>query len=99
MSGCATHPRVQEKTNFQECEAGYYWGRNTWLTLNSPPMLVPPQNWCLQANDDSLSRERRSLAAGVLFGAYVSAGFTTDGMRKAIPDPRWHPDKELKLME
>ncbi len=98
LAGCATSPRSEEQPTPQryityydhreQQESWYYWGKTTYLCMNQPP-AGDAEFWCKIANDESRKREARCLAAGIVFGGFVRAGFTSEMMRKAIPDPRW----------
>jgi hypothetical protein len=80
--------RIKYYDNREEEESSYYWGNTTYLCMNQRP-AGNPEFWCKIANDDSRKREAKCLAGGVLLGGYVQAGFTSEMMRKVIPDPRW----------
>ncbi len=98
LAGCATSRRSKEQPTPQRYityyehrerqESWYYWGKTTYLCMNQPP-AGDAEFWCKIANDESRKREARCLAAGIVFGGFVRAGFTSEMMRKAIPDPRW----------
>ncbi len=98
LAGCITSPRSQARPtpnryityydHREQEESWYYWGKTTYLCMNQPP-AGDAEFWCKIANDESRKREARCLAAGIVFGGFVRAGFTSEMMRKAIPDPRW----------
>jgi len=97
-AGCATSRRSQEQASpkryityydhHEQQESRYYWGKTGYICLNREPS-GDAESWCEIANDQSRRRQARSAAGGLLFAAYVQAGFTSEMMRKAIPDPRW----------
>jgi hypothetical protein len=73
----------------REREAGFYWGRTTFLAYNVAFVARSAELCCQEANDRSLKREARRWAAALMFGAWVKPGFTTEDMRKAIPASDW----------
>jgi hypothetical protein len=93
LVGCRTSSQWREQYNAHELN--FYWGRNTLLLGNSPPVPVPSEDWCKDLTNRTLSVQQRRKRAAMLFGACVQPGFTTQDMRRAIPDPTWL--KECKV--
>jgi len=88
-AGCVSARDRGPHKLIRERESEFYWGRATFLTLNSAVPCWPPAEACRQANDSSLRLVNRRLAAALTFAESAHPGFNTAQMHKALPDPRW----------
>lgn len=94
LLGCKSIDLSSDHDQLKYLETAYYWGQETFLTLNTS-ITGPPEPWSLQADDTSLDRETRRLAGALLFGAFVRPNFRMDQMRSVLSDARWLDDCSL----
>jgi len=86
LGGCATKTKVDSVLVEENL---YYWGVNTYLARNMKPVRENPEAYCTPANDKTTARLSRRIDAAMLFGQFVQAGYSSQQMRRAIPDPQW----------